>query len=231
MIMRGLLIKETFVIALIVVSNLVALFVEEMLFTSSAASAQIPLVPPPTIQITSHQDGNQVPTGELTIQGTSSDSERSNCQIYADVNDVAPLQNATAVGVGGDDDYSKWTFTYTQAYQPITEGVNELTAKISCFGDGGATMPLSEWHSVNVTGLASDIATPTPAMRQAPLTESTLGGGQEPGIFPTPDMSPSFPFVASEEPLEDSSQDQGEEGENGGEDDDDGDDDGGEDDG
>ena len=29
-------------------------------------------------------------------------------------------------------------------------GVNELTAKISCFGDGST--PVSEWHSINVTG-------------------------------------------------------------------------------
>jgi hypothetical protein len=78
----------------------------------------------PTIQITSHQDGSQVPVGELTIQGTSSDNPERNCQVYADVNDIAPLQNATATGASGGDDYSQWTFTYTQDYQLITPGGN-----------------------------------------------------------------------------------------------------------
>jgi hypothetical protein len=101
-------------------------------------------IPPPAIQITSHQDGSQVPVGELTIQGKSSDNQERNCQVYADVNDITPLQNATAAGANGDDDYSQWTFTYTQDYQLITQGVNELTAKISCFDNGGsATVPVS----------------------------------------------------------------------------------------
>jgi hypothetical protein len=57
-----------------------------------------------------------------------------------DVNDITPLQNASTAGVGGNDDYSRWTFRYTQAYQLITKGANELTAKISYFY-GGTTMP------------------------------------------------------------------------------------------
>jgi hypothetical protein len=65
--------------------------------------------PAPTIQITSHQDGSQVLVGELTIQGTSSDNQESNCQVSADVNDLAPLQNATAAGANGADDYSQWS--------------------------------------------------------------------------------------------------------------------------
>jgi hypothetical protein len=87
----------------------------------------------PSIEITYPQDGQQVPLGELTIQGTSSDDAQSNCQVYADVNDMTPMQNATASGQEGMNDYSNWTFTYTPDYQVITGGVNELTAKISCF--------------------------------------------------------------------------------------------------
>jgi hypothetical protein len=42
------------------------------------------------------------------------------------VNDIPPLQNAGAVGQGGEDDFSKWTFRYTDDYQLIAEAANEL---------------------------------------------------------------------------------------------------------
>ena len=190
-------------------------------------------IPTPTIQITSHEDRNQVPVGELTIQGTSSDNGESNCQVYTDVNDITPLQNATAAGAnGGEDDYSRWTFTYTEDYQLIIEGANELTAKISCFDDGGTTTPLSEWHSVNVTGVAGGDTT-TPTMRQTPMTIDTLEAEQGVNIIPAPVTPPSPPVTTMEGPLEDSSQGQAEGGEQSGEDDDrddDDDDDGEEDD-
>lgn len=119
----------------------------------------------PTIQIVSPHDGQLVPPGELTIQGISSDNEEADCQVYADVNDITPMLRVMAAGDSGEAlDFSKWTFTYTQDYQLIKEGENELTAKISCFDDGaldlnpfptGATSSdslLSEWHTINVTG-------------------------------------------------------------------------------
>jgi hypothetical protein len=122
-------------------------------------------IPPPTIAITSLEDGQEVPVGELTIEGTSSDNADSDCLVYADINDIAPLQNVTATGTNGEDDYSQWTFVYTEDYQLITEGANELTAKISCFSGKNPT-PVSEWHSVNVTG----VATGTPATTNEPTT-------------------------------------------------------------
>ena len=115
----------------------------------------------PSIDITSPQDGQRVPVGELTIQGTSSDDADSNCQVYADVNDITPMQNATASGQVGVNDYSDWTFTYTPEYQVITEGANELTAKISCF-DAGLT-PISKYNSLNITGLPSPDTFAAPA--------------------------------------------------------------------
>jgi hypothetical protein len=75
------------------------------------------------------------------------------------------MLRVTAAGDSGEAlDFSKWTFTYTQDYQLIKEGENELTAKISCFDDGALDLnpfptgtaasdsPLSEWHTINVTG-------------------------------------------------------------------------------
>lgn len=149
--------------------------VTDSLQSSSNASN----IPTPTIEITSLQEGEGVPVGELTIEGVSSDDQESDCQVYADVNDMTPMRNVTAIdlGEGGDDDFSRWTFTYSQDYQLIKEGINELTAKISCFGDGST--PVSEWHSINVTGGAtgSDTASTT-----EDSTETDGGGQDEPTL-------------------------------------------------
>ena len=131
----------------------------------------------PTIQITTPQDGQQVPPGELSIQGISSDDEQTDCQVYADVNDITPMRNVTAAGDSEEDnDFSKWTFKYTQDYQLIKQGENELTAKISCSDNGdfdlnpfpttgaqttSSSSPLSEWHTVNVTAVQG--AAPVPS--------------------------------------------------------------------
>lgn len=152
-------------------------------------------IPPPTIAITSLEDGQEVPVGELTIEGTSSDNADSDCLVYADVNDIAPLQNATATGTNGEDDYSQWTFVYTEDYQSITEGANELTAKISCFSGENST-PVSEWHSVNVTG----VATGTPATTDELTTD---GLTTDEGITSTEDETTPNTDEGEEDVLDD----------------------------
>jgi hypothetical protein len=139
----------------------------------------------PTIQITSPQAGQQVPPGDLTIQGISSDNEDTDCMVYGDVNDITPMQNVSAAGDSKKvNDFSKWSFTYTPEYQLIKLGENELTAKITCLNERNpnadafhlmstsaapldSSPPLSKWHTVNVTGVTgapsvSPVSSPSP---------------------------------------------------------------------
>jgi hypothetical protein len=105
----------------------------------------------PTIKITSPTKGQEVPLGELTITGISSDNPSSDCTVYTDWNDLKPMQKVSASGSGGTDDYSSWTFTYSEDYHLITEGVNELTSKISC--QNSPSNNITKSYSVNVTGV------------------------------------------------------------------------------
>jgi hypothetical protein len=109
---------------------------------------QQPPSPPPRmgINITSPTTGQQVPVGELTISGTSTDNATSDCTVYADWNNTKPFQTAKATGPGRVNDYSRWTFTYTDGYHLITNGTNNLTSKLSCVGadNNGSTANVSD---------------------------------------------------------------------------------------
>src|SRR5215210_5832717 len=104
------------------------------------------------VKITSHSLWQKVPVGELTISGTSTDDAITDCQVYVDVNDQKPFQNATATGPGGENDYSTWTFTYTDKYYLIVDGLNDLTAKLSCI-DVNDAAEVTKYYSVNVVGV------------------------------------------------------------------------------
>src|ERR671920_170894 len=104
------------------------------------------------LKITSHTTGQQVPAGELTISGISTDNATTDCTVYADWNNLKPFQTAVATGPGGVNDYSTWSFTFTDKYHLITNGTNELTSKLSCISN---PTNLTKWYSVNVIGLAS----------------------------------------------------------------------------
>src|ERR671922_1501385 len=107
------------------------------------------------IKITSPVKGQKVPVGELKVSGTSTDDATTDCQAYVDINDIKPMQNTTAVGPAGQNDYSNWTFTYTSKYHLISEGINELTAKLSCIN---SPTNVKKYYSVNVTGVATPLA-------------------------------------------------------------------------
>ena len=104
-----------------------------------------------TIKIESPLGNQQVPVGELTISGTSSDNSSAQCQVYLDWNNLKPYQLATPTGSNGSADFSKWSFTYTSKYHLIQTGVNDLTSKITCLvPPAGPTV--TKWYSINVTG-------------------------------------------------------------------------------
>src|ERR687895_1679290 len=101
------------------------------------------------VKIISPITGQQVPVGELTISGISTDNATTDCTVYADWNNLKPFQKAIATGPSGVNDYSTWNFTYTPQYHIITNGTNELTSKLSCISN---STNVTKWNSVNVTG-------------------------------------------------------------------------------
>src|SRR5919112_6418022 len=117
------------------------------------------------IKITSPSTGQQVPAGGLTISGTSTDNATTDCTVYADWNNTKPFQTAIATGPGGVNDYSKWTFTYTDDYHLITNGTNNLTSKLSCIDDSNfGTANLTKNYSIDVIGIATTRASEAAAV-------------------------------------------------------------------
>jgi hypothetical protein len=102
------------------------------------------------VKIISPLKNSTVPIGQLIINGTSSDTPITNCIVSTDWNDLKPMQNVTARGPSGVNDYSNWTYTYNKTYHNITAGINELTSKITCY-DNPSNIT-KKYYSVNVTG-------------------------------------------------------------------------------
>jgi hypothetical protein len=110
------------------------------------------------VKITSHKNADTVPAGELTINGTSSDTASRDCVVEMDWNNQKPSQIVTPTGPGGSSDYSTWTFNYTKEYHEIEVGPNELTSKLTCINPG----PLTKWFSVTLTGEQPPFPRPLP---------------------------------------------------------------------
>lgn len=119
-----------------------------------------------SIKIDSPVSSQQVPVGELTVTGTSSDNSSAQCQVYVDWNNLKPYQLATPTGSNGTTDFSTWSYTYSSKYHLIQTGLNDLTSKITCLvPPGGPTV--TKWYSVNVTGSTSPSQSPNPSPNQS----------------------------------------------------------------
>src|SRR5919107_2784715 len=132
---------------------------------------QLPAI---SIKITSPSTGQQVPVGQLTISGRSTDNTATDCTVYADWNDQKPFQKAIATGPGGANDYSTWSFTYTDKYHLITNGTNNLTSKLSCFTNNGAAANITKSYSVNVIGVVGASQSQASSVAEQ---QSNLSGG------------------------------------------------------
>src|ERR671921_1804170 len=136
------------------------------------------------LKITSPVAGQQVPAGELTISGTSTDNATTDCTVYADWNNTKPFQKAIATGPGGLNDYSTWSFTYTDKYHLIINGTNNLTSKLSCFNNISSNANLTKNYSVNVIGIAANTTN-----NMIDDTVSTEEGRQQPSELFTSDTN------------------------------------------
>jgi hypothetical protein len=134
--------------------------------------AQIPTMTGVGVKIDTPSDSVSVPVGDLTIYGASSDNNTTNCQVYADWNDLKPMQIVTANGPKGDADYSKWSYTYNGDYHDIVEGSNELTSKITCY-DQVQKATSSKSYSINVTGTKAGSEIVNNTGNQSTVSEDT----------------------------------------------------------
>lgn len=165
---------------------------------------------PPTVKITSPKGNNQqIPIGELVVSGTSSDNIDSDCTVYIDWNDLKPYQKVKATGAGGNEDYSSWTFAYTESYHLISQGTNELTSKITCYSN---PVNLTKHYSINVTGIKQSIEIQPESEIDAIDQKEEENNG---------DISSMLPFVSAadhqeitHENTDDDSSDDGNDGDN-----------------
>jgi hypothetical protein len=126
------------------------------------------------VKITSPHKGQQVPVGkDLIVSGTSANNGTSTCKVSVKVNGINPYHDALPSGPGGQNDYSKWSFTLTPAYTTIKQGQNKMIAKFACTDNPS----LLSKTSLNVTGV-------TGGATADGNSSATAGSG-----FPSPNAS------------------------------------------
>jgi hypothetical protein len=131
------------------------------------------------VKIESPVNGQQVPTGNLQVNGSSTDDAQTDCVVSLALNRKLPYRTAMAAGPGGANDYSSWTFTFNSSYA-IKPGQNRIAAKISCPEDPA----LAKGASLNVTGVTSS---------------SSLSSQQTTTLQPTAQQPTPLPFPYAEQ--------------------------------
>ncbi|MGH9950612.1 MAG: hypothetical protein ACRD5J_03225 [Nitrososphaeraceae archaeon] len=114
----------------------------------------------PDVKITSHVQGQLVPTGMLSIMGVSADNSSSVCDVYIILNEIRPYQRVYPTGssVTGNNDYSTWNYTFTPEYATTQEGNNRMVSKITCLDDSSTNNEnLTKFNSLNLTGITIEV--------------------------------------------------------------------------
>lgn len=112
----------------------------------------------PDVKITSHVQGQLVPTGTLSIMGVSSDNSSSVCEVYIILNEIRPYQRVYPTGsdvAGNNNDYSTWNYVFRPEYAIIQEGNNRMVSKITCLDHFSTNNNenLTKFNSLNLTGI------------------------------------------------------------------------------
>ena len=117
---------------------------------------------PMVVKITSPHKGQQVGIGHnVTLLGSSNYNASSKCQVSIIVDNKRPYQNTIPIGQGVDN-YSQWKYTLVPTYTALNEGINRVTAKLTC----NASPVLTKSYSINLTGINQPPATSQPPQQQ-----------------------------------------------------------------
>ena len=146
------------VLLLILLILVLGIFSSLALYTSVIHAE---MVERPKVTITYPDAKQEVPVGNLTIYGTSSDDASRSCHILILLNDDKPYQSALVTGPEGMDDYSRWTFSFDPYSSLIKHGKNEIVSKIVCIQKGvtnSNNLPPS-YNKINITGSRRNIST------------------------------------------------------------------------
>jgi hypothetical protein len=152
--------------------------IDRIIFVYAANQTSPPPSQLPSVKITSHEQGQQVPTGTLSIVGVSIDNSISACEVYIILNEIRPYQKVNPTGNNDmSKDYSTWNYTFTPEYTTIKEGNNRMVSKITCMDNSiSKDENLAKFNSLIVTGIRtvynatnSEIATLDAQPSQLPI--------------------------------------------------------------
>jgi len=102
------------------------------------------------VWIESHQNNQKVPATGFTMEGGSSDTNDSYCEVLVRLNEIEPYNQTVAVGPSGVNDFSRWQFNFPL----LSEGINSITAKYVCWDDP----LLDSYYTLYLDATASDLS-------------------------------------------------------------------------
>jgi hypothetical protein len=156
-----------------------------ILFASTISISSVSALPQQQtslgVKITNPAKGQQVAIGKnLTLSDTSSYNATSNCGVFVIVDGVRPYQKTTPIGQTGENDYSKWKYTFTPAYAgTVREGINRITAKLLC---QAYPANLTKFYSINITGM-NGIASKQSAITRSNSSVAPLSSNSSSYLF------------------------------------------------